>query len=148
MTPLRTTEAISSQTSGILTDGGYLDNDFATQEEAEIGTSETTIMSPLRTRESITEILATEEEAAAGLVNNKLMTPLRTAEAIAELAQGGMTLNETVIVADYSLGLEDVGSVRLVGDSDLVEVVYEIEDLVTFNVNFTPAESTGDYVGY
>lgn len=109
MTPLRTTEAISSQTSGIL---------------------------------------ATEEEAAAGLVNNKLMTPLRTAEAIAELAQGGVILNETVIVADYSLGLEDVGSVRLVGDSDPVEVVYEIEDLVTFNVNFYPAEMTMDYVGY
>lgn len=95
MTPLRTTQAITAQTSGILTSGGYLDSDdFASQAEAETGTSETTIMSPLRTRESITEILADKTQAEAGLVNNRLMTPLRTAEAIAELSSA-VTISTT-----------------------------------------------------
>lgn len=89
MTALRTAEAITAQTSAILTPGDYLDSDdFASQVEAEIGTSETTIMSPLRTRESITAIFADKAQAEAGLVNNRLMTPLRTAEAIAALGGG------------------------------------------------------------
>lgn len=86
------------------------------------------------------------------------MTPLRTAEAIAELAQGGVTFNETVIVADYSLGLEDVGSLRLVANkagtilyetdpaavSSMQEDYYQSGFFFPFSVNFTSLEEEGE----
>lgn len=58
MTPERTAEAIAFQTSGLLTSQGY----FSTSD------------------------IATQGEAQAGSVNNKLMTPLRTKEAIEALS--------------------------------------------------------------
>jgi hypothetical protein len=50
MTPERTTEAISFQTSGLLTSGDII---TATKEEAETGTDNNVLMTPLRTKEAI-----------------------------------------------------------------------------------------------
>jgi hypothetical protein len=50
MTPLRTAEAISFQTSALLTSGDIV---RATQAEAEAGTDNQALMTPLRTKQAI-----------------------------------------------------------------------------------------------
>ena len=56
----------------------------ATQTEAETGTDNTKIMTPLRTKEAIDEQrpFASQSEATTGTDNTKLMTPLRVKEAM------------------------------------------------------------------
>lgn len=65
---------------------------WSTQEEAEAGEVDDTVMSPLRVAQAIAALVtefspnwATQEEAEAGLVQGKFMDPLRTAQAIAAL---------------------------------------------------------------
>ena len=63
-------------------------NNFASQDEAEAGTSDTVIMSPLKTQQwwnalafpftKLASLVANQTEAEAGTTNVKLMTPLRT----------------------------------------------------------------------
>lgn len=59
---------------------------FSTQPEAEAGTSDDTIMSPLRTSQQVTARIASEPEARAGASNSVLMTPLQTLHEIDEFA--------------------------------------------------------------
>jgi len=56
----------------------------ASQVEAETGTDNQTIMTPLRTAQAVEAqvVIATQAEAEAGTNNLKFMTPLRTAQAI------------------------------------------------------------------
>ena len=54
--------------------------------EAQAGTSNTKLMTPLRSQDFVTAIQASQAEAEAGSSNTKLMTPLRSAQAIAALA--------------------------------------------------------------
>lgn len=53
---------------------------LATQAEAQAGTDDTKLMTPLRVKEATTASLATQAEAQAGTDNTKLMTPLRVEE--------------------------------------------------------------------
>ena len=56
---------------------------LATKEEAEGGTVETGLMTPLRTKQAIEAQIVAKEEAEAGTEATGIMTPLRTKEAIA-----------------------------------------------------------------
>lgn len=57
---------------------------FASQTEAETGTANDKIMTPLRSKQALDALraLASQSEAQAGTNNTKVMTPLRTKEAI------------------------------------------------------------------
>lgn len=70
---------------------GDIELTFATQAEAEAGTAEDVLMSPLRVAQAIIAqaVFASQAEAEAGVVDDKYMSPLRTAQAIAALAEGG-----------------------------------------------------------
>lgn len=59
---------------------------LASQAEAEAGTNNTKLMTPLRTKESITENvpIADQAEAEAGTDNTKMMTPLRVKQSLDE----------------------------------------------------------------
>lgn len=59
---------------------------LASQAEAEAGTDNTKLVTPLRVAQRVTSIQSSQAEAEAGADNTKLMTPLRTAQAIAALA--------------------------------------------------------------
>lgn len=54
----------------------------ASQPEAEAGTDNAAIMTPLRTAQQVTARLASQGEAEAGTDNTKLMTPLRSAQQV------------------------------------------------------------------
>ena len=54
----------------------------ASQAEAEAGTDDIKMMTPLKTKEAILANIATDAEATAGTDNTKMMTPLRVKEAI------------------------------------------------------------------
>lgn len=61
--------------------------DIASEAEAEAGTDNTKLMTPLRTAQAVAELspaptIASEAEAEAGTDNTVFMTPLRTAQAI------------------------------------------------------------------
>jgi hypothetical protein len=60
-----------------LTEIGVL---FADQAEAEAGTDNTKVMTPLRTAQAIAADITDEPTARAGTNNEQLMTPLRTAQ--------------------------------------------------------------------
>ncbi|CAB4138431.1 hypothetical protein UFOVP330_49 [uncultured Caudovirales phage] len=60
--------------------------DLATQAEAQAGSDNTKLMTPLRVSEAIASDLASQAEAEAGTDNTKLMTPLRAAQAISALS--------------------------------------------------------------
>lgn len=69
---------------------------FATQEEAQAGTSASKMMSPLLTASYITARIATRAEAEGGSDNSKLMTPLRSSELLnARLASQAEALGGT-----------------------------------------------------
>jgi hypothetical protein len=85
------------------------DADLATQGEAEAGTDNTVLMTPLRTKEAIDEQtgtiltsanyvafgdLASQQDAEDGTLNDVWMSPLRTAQAIAELSSA-VTISTT-----------------------------------------------------
>ena len=76
----------NGQTRTVYSDGSnvYLSNDIdiATQAQAEAGTDNTVLMTPLRTKQSITSEIATQAQAEAGTDNTVLMTPLRVEQAI------------------------------------------------------------------
>jgi hypothetical protein len=55
---------------------------IATQSEAEAGTSNTVLMTPLRWAQALTNKLATQAAALAGTDNTTVMTPLRTQQAL------------------------------------------------------------------
>ena len=59
--------------------------DFATQAEAEAGTSSIKLMTPERVSQAITSDLATQAEAVAGASSTKLMTPERVSQALLSL---------------------------------------------------------------
>ncbi|MFZ9315656.1 MAG: hypothetical protein ACO24P_00265 [Candidatus Nanopelagicaceae bacterium] len=80
-----TTRTISVDNIALLADvtGGT----FATQAEAEAGTDNTKLMSPLRTAQAIANLspaptFASQAEAEAGTDTTKVMSPLRTVQAI------------------------------------------------------------------
>ena len=63
--------------------------DKATQTEAEAGTNDTKLMTPLRVKQAAVKLIpskATQTEAEAGTDDTKLMTPLRVKQAVAKLA--------------------------------------------------------------
>jgi hypothetical protein len=76
----------NGQTRTVWSDGNGVflsdDIDIATQAEAEAGTNNTALMTPLRTKQSITSEIATQAQAEAGTDNTVLMTPLRVEQAI------------------------------------------------------------------
>ena len=79
------TASEGTNTTGFISSSGvkaYVDGQRATQAEAQAGTSNDKLMTPLRTDESINFRRATQAEAQAGTSNDKLMTPLRTDESI------------------------------------------------------------------
>lgn len=55
---------------------------IATQAEAEAGTDNTKLMTPLRVEQSLVATVATQAEAEAGTDNTKLMSPLRAAQSV------------------------------------------------------------------
>ncbi|MEQ8747359.1 hypothetical protein [Pyruvatibacter sp.] len=55
---------------------------YASQAQAEAGTADNRLMSPLRHKQAVDDRLASEAEAEAGTADDKLMTPLRTAQAV------------------------------------------------------------------
>lgn len=61
-------------------------NQNASQAEAEAGTSNTVVMTPLRTEQWKDNTIASQAQAEAGANNTELMTPLRTKQAIDQLA--------------------------------------------------------------
>lgn len=69
---------------------------LATQGQAEAGTDNATLMTPLRTSQQITGYVATQAEAEAGSDNGALMTALRTKQAIDHFA-GGTGYTPTVV---------------------------------------------------
>ena len=91
-----------------LTGGGDLSEnrtiapDFATQAEAEAGTSSAKLMTPQRTAQAITDRYATQAEAEAGTDATRLMTPQRTAQAIT--AQAPRLKLETAKTANNTSG--------------------------------------------
>ena len=73
---------------------------IASETEAEAGTNNTKMMTPLRTKQAIDEFadsppIASETEAEAGTNNTKMMTPLRTKQAIDEFADSPPIASET-----------------------------------------------------
>lgn len=70
-------EAAQAATEAIVPTGGT-----ASQAEAEAGTSNDVLMTPLRTAQQRTAFLASQAEAEAGTDNTKIVTPLRAAQAI------------------------------------------------------------------
>lgn len=79
--PLRVSD-LTDFLSGSLTLN--INTTFASQAEAEAGTDNTKLMTPLRVAQETTARLASQAQAEAGTENTKLMTPLRTAQAISE----------------------------------------------------------------
>ena len=81
---------------------------IATQAEAEAGTDNTKLMTPLRTEQSILSNLATQAEAEAGTENTKLMTPLRTEQALTYAFNGGSGAPKVLprALQDPSLGYQ------------------------------------------
>ena len=76
-------------TTGITdADGGTVlsSADIASQAQAEAGTDNTVLMTPLRVAQAVTSDIASQAQAEAGTDNTTLMTPLRTAQAIAALS--------------------------------------------------------------
>jgi hypothetical protein len=69
---------------------------IASQIEAEEGTNNIKVMTPLRTKEAISGrlVIASQAEAQAGVDNTKLMTPLRTKQAI-NAQDTGLGVNQT-----------------------------------------------------
>lgn len=70
-------------------DGGTVlnTNDFASQAQAEAGTDNTTIMTPLRSAQAITALapvpaIASQAQAEAGTDNTTIITPLRVRNAL------------------------------------------------------------------
>ena len=61
---------------------------IATQAQAEGGTENAVLMTPLRTEQYVDHRMATQAQAEAGTDDSPLMNPERTAEAIAALAPG------------------------------------------------------------
>lgn len=57
-----------------------IDDKLASQAEAEAGTNNTTVMTPLRVAQRETVMIASQAEAEAGTDNTKTMTPLRVAQ--------------------------------------------------------------------
>ena len=60
--------------------------DLATQAEAQAGSDNTKLMTPLRVSEAIASDIASQAQAEAGTDNTTLMTPLRAAQAISALS--------------------------------------------------------------
>jgi hypothetical protein len=92
---------------------------YASQVEAEAGTENTKLMTPLRTAEAIAALggggggtFASQAEAEAGTDTTKYMNPLRTAEAIAALATGtgDVTLTGTQTLTNKTLSTGTVFS--------------------------------------
>lgn len=80
-------EAGTGLTGGTITDNGTIAADLASQVDAETGSNNTKLMTPLRVAQAIAELAiggtpATQSEAALGVDNTKMMTPLRTSDAI------------------------------------------------------------------
>lgn len=74
-------------TTGITdADGGTVlnTNDLASQAQAEAGTNNTTLMTPLRVQQAILADIASQAQAEAGTDNTALMTPLRNFQAVGQ----------------------------------------------------------------
>ncbi len=71
---------------------------LASQAEAEAGADNTKTMTPLRVAQRQAILLASQAEAQAGTDNTKTMTPLRTAQAIAVLAPPPINIGALVTI--------------------------------------------------
>ena len=90
---------------------------FATQTEAETGTSADTLMSPLRTKQAIDAnmVKASQAEAQAGSNDTHFMTPSKTNDSIQALKNRVVTLTDGATPAlDASLG--DIFTLSAAGD--------------------------------
>ena len=75
----------------------------ATQAEAEAGTSDLVLMSPLRVAQRITAILASQAEAEAGTDNAKLMTALKVFQAMkaySDMVRSARSSNTILVASD------------------------------------------------
>ena len=75
---------------------------LASQAEAEAGTDNTKVVTPLRVAEETTARIATQLEAETGTDNTKLMTPLRVAQEIAAKSSNTTTLLGTLSTSSGS----------------------------------------------
>lgn len=112
---------------------------IATQAEAEAGTNNTEIMTPLRTKQLIKISLpniATQAEAEAGTDNTKMMTPLRTNQAI-EAQDGNPIVSASVAGRVITFTKKD-GSISTI----------TTQDTTTTNIaSITPNYNAGVSVG-
>ena len=97
----------------------------ATQTEAESGTDDTKVMTPLRVKQAVgklapTPTKATQAEAEAGTDDTKLMTPLRVKQAVVKLAPVPnypvTSVNDktgAVTISKFDVGLGSVNNVAI-----------------------------------
>lgn len=112
--------------------------ELATQAEADAGTNDTTIVTPLKMATSLTNRIASQAQAEAGAVNTNasLMTPLRTAQAIAALVSAAKAIptRQTVLSGPVTTdGLPNfggsTGSTTVTASGTLVATAANGEDI-------------------
>lgn len=131
------------------TSGTFLPNALSSQAQAEGGTDNATLMTPLRVAQAITSDLASQAEAEAGTNNTKLMTPLRVAQAIATLGASNVLLGT---ITTTSGSTQTLSGLNLTSYKFVVAVIDGVQTSPTSTPVFagvsTTSTSTGPLRGF
>lgn len=120
--------------------------DIASQADAEAGTDQNKLMTPLRTAEAIASLapdpeIASTAEAEAGVINDKFMTPLRTKEAIIELSP-------PPVIADQTQAEEGTNNETFMTPLRTAQAISSIVNFDTLSSTLTSANWTGSSEPY
>jgi len=116
---------------------------LATQAEAQAGTDNTKLMTPLRVKEATTASLAiaTQAEAQAGTDNTKLMTPLRVTEAV--LSDFNVTGTAPLYACRAWVNFNGTGTVAIRASGNVSSITDN--GAGNYTINFTTAMSDVNY---